>query len=185
MAQRQSTGRSAFAALVLAVIGHAAAQIANSADFPAAPEVGTMAPAFRLQDQAGAWHNASDYRGKWLVLYFYPKDDTPGCTAEACGFRDLYEEFTEAGAEVVGVSSDSEASHQRFAGKHKLRMRLLTDADGTLRQLYGVRSTLGIWPGRATFVIDRDGIVRHVFASQLRIVSHVGQALDVVRTLGG
>jgi peroxiredoxin Q/BCP len=149
--------------------------------------VGDKAPDFTLASASGETFTLSHLtKGKrrTVVLFFYPKDDTLGCTAEACGFRDLYEEFTGAGAEVVGISSDSEASHRRFAGKHKLRMTLLTDADGTVRRLYGVRPTLGIFPGRATFVIDRDGIVRHVFVSQLRVVTHVGQALAVVRSIG-
>jgi len=149
--------------------------------------VGDKAPDFTIASASGETFTLSHLtKGKrrTVVLFFYPKDDTPGCTAEACGFRDLYEEFTGAGAEVVGISSDSEASHQRFAGKHKLRMTLLTDANGMVRRLYDVRPTLGIFPGRATFVIDRDGIVRHVFVSQLRAVTHVGQALAVVRSIG-
>jgi thioredoxin-dependent peroxiredoxin len=148
--------------------------------------VGDRAPDFTLSSSTGGTVTLSELtklKGRTVVVFFYPKDDTPGCTAEACGFRDLYEEFARAGAEVVGISSDSAVSHQRFAGKHKLPMKLLTDPDARVRQAYGVRPTLGLFPGRATFVIDRDGNVRHVFVSQLRVASHVQQALAVVRRL--
>jgi peroxiredoxin Q/BCP len=118
-----------------------------------------------------------------VVLFFYPKDDTPGCTAEACTFRDRYDDFTVAGAQVVGVSSDSLASHDSFAQKHRLPMTLLSDADGRVRKLYDVRPTLGLFPGRATFVIDPGGVVRHVFVSQLRVGTHVEQALATVKEL--
>jgi peroxiredoxin Q/BCP len=118
-----------------------------------------------------------------VVVFFYPKDDTPGCTVEACGFRDSYDAFAGAGAEVVGISSDSVASHDRFASKHKLPMTLLSDADGKVRAAYGVKATLGLFPGRATFVVDSAGFVRHVFVSQLRVESHVQKALEVVKRL--
>jgi peroxiredoxin Q/BCP len=147
---------------------------------------GDKAPDFTLPCSTGGMFTLSELtqlRKRTVVVFFYPKDDTPGCTAEACGFRDLYEEFAAAGAEVVGISADSAVSHVRFAGKHKLPMKLLTDADGAVRKAYGVRAMLGILPGRATFVVDRDRVVRHSFASQLRIVSHVQQALAVVRRL--
>jgi len=147
---------------------------------------GDRAPDFTLPSAEGDRVTLSDLtktKRRTVVVFFYPKDDSPGCTTEACGFRDLYEEFARAGAEVLGISADSAASHQRFAGKHKLPMKLLTDADGAVRRAYGVRATLGLFPGRATFVVDRDGVVRHTFASQLRVVSHVQQALAVVRQL--
>ncbi len=147
---------------------------------------GDKAPDFTLPSAEGDRVTLSDLtktKRRTVVVFFYPKDDSPGCTTEACGFRDLYEEFARAGAEVLGISADSAASHQRFAGKHKLPMKLLTDADGAVRRAYGVRATLGLFPGRATFVVDRDGVVRHTFASQLRVVSHVQQALAVVRQL--
>jgi peroxiredoxin Q/BCP len=148
--------------------------------------VGDDAPDFALPASTGDTVRLSDLTkagGRTVVVFFYPKDDTPGCTVEACGFRDEYYKFAEAGAEVVGISSDSAASHEHFASKHKLPMRLLTDSDQAVRKLYGVRSTLGILPGRATFVVDRRGKVRHVFVSQLRVVSHVQQALETVRKL--
>jgi peroxiredoxin Q/BCP len=148
--------------------------------------VGDEAPDFTLHSSNGDEVTLSaliklDKRS--VVVFFYPKDDTPGCTAEACGFRDLFEEFARAGAEVIGISSDSVTSHQRFAGKHQLPMKLLSDPDGRVRRLYGVRPTLGILPGRATFVIDRGGIVRHLFVSQLRVAGHVERALAVVRQI--
>jgi peroxiredoxin Q/BCP len=148
--------------------------------------VGDTAPDFTLPSTNGGTVTLSELtksKGRTAVVFFYPKDDTPGCTVEACGFRDEYFTFIEAGAEVIGISSDSVRSHDRFAQKHNLPMKLLSDQDGKVRQLYGVRSVLGILPGRATFVVDRTGIVRHVFVSQLRFATHVRQALAVVRQL--
>jgi peroxiredoxin Q/BCP len=146
--------------------------------------VGDKAPVFTLPAGSGASFSLADVIGRrTVVLFFYPKDDTPGCTVEACTFRDNYEAFAQAGAEVVGVSSDSGASHVAFASKHRLPMTLLTDTDGKVRALYGVKSTLGVMPGRATFVIDRTGTIAHVFSSQLRVKSHVEQALAVVKRL--
>jgi peroxiredoxin Q/BCP len=147
-------------------------------------KVGDRAPDFTLPSSGGKSVTLSQlYADKTVVLFFYPKDDTPGCTVEACSFRDRYETFVEAGAEVVGVSSDSIASHDRFVEKHGLPMTLLSDTGGKVRALFGVKSTLGLMPGRATFVIDRQGVVRHSFASQLRAGAHVGEALSVVREL--
>jgi peroxiredoxin Q/BCP len=146
--------------------------------------VGDKAPDFTLPSSSGEPLTLSELYGRrTVVLYFYPKDDTPGCTVEACSFRDRYDAFTEAGAEVVGVSSDSADSHGRFASKHKLPMKLVSDGDKKLRALYGVKATLGLLPGRATFVIDRKGIVRHVFVSQLRFGRHAEEALEVVKRL--
>jgi peroxiredoxin Q/BCP len=140
---------------------------------------GERAPDFSMPDAEGRSFRLSERRGKTpVVLYFYPKDDTPGCTKEACGFRDQYEDFVRLGAEVVGVSSDSSASHQRFAAKHRLPFTLLADEGGTVRRLYGVPANLGgLIPGRVTFVIDREGIVRHVLNSQLDAKRHVAESL--------
>jgi len=147
---------------------------------------GDRAPDFALPDRAGRTVRLSDYRGKQaVVLYFYPKDDTPGCTKEACAFRDQYEVFRDAGAEVIGVSSDSAESHSRFADKYKLPFVLVADGGGTVRKQYGVPATLGLLPGRVTFVIDRDGIVRHVFNSQLQATRHVEEALQALRSASG
>ncbi|MEX1363498.1 MAG: peroxiredoxin [Nannocystaceae bacterium] len=119
-----------------------------------------------------------------LVLYFYPADETPGCTVEACGFRDEFTEFVDAGAMVVGVSPDSLESHRKFAEHHRLPFLLLSDADGELRRKFAVGRTLGIISARVTFVIDRQGVVQHVFSSQLRAKKHVREALQVVQRLG-
>jgi peroxiredoxin Q/BCP len=147
-------------------------------------KVGDAAPEFDLTDAAGKRVRLSDFRGKRnVVLYFYPKDDTPGCTKEACSFRDSYQSFTDAGAEVIGVSSDDGASHQKFAEKFHLPFTLVSDTGGSVRKRYGVPATLGLLPGRVTFVIDRDGIVRHVFNSQLQATKHVDEALTVIRRL--
>ncbi len=118
-----------------------------------------------------------------VVLFFYPKDNTAICTREACAFRDAYEDFVAAGATVVGVSADSAESHRQFVDKHKLPFLLATDADGTLRRAFGVGRTLGLIPGRVTFVIDRRGVVRHVFSGQFVAERHVREALDAVRAL--
>jgi thioredoxin-dependent peroxiredoxin len=126
----------------------------------------------------------SEFRDhKAVVLYFYPKDDTPGCTKESCAFRDSYQDFQDAGAEVIGVSSDSAESHGRFAAKHRLPFTLLADQGGQVRKHYGVPATLGLLPGRVTFVIGRDGVVRHVFNSQFQATQHVSEALQALRDL--
>lgn len=146
--------------------------------------VGDRAPNFTLPTFGGKQVSLSELTARGtVVVFFYPKDDTPGCTTEACSFRDRYDAFAAAGAEVVGISSDSLDSHERFANKHRLPMTLLSDADGQVRKLYGVKSTLGLLPGRATFVIDRRGFVRHVFVSQLRAEKHVHEALGVVEQI--
>jgi peroxiredoxin Q/BCP len=146
--------------------------------------IGDKAPDFTLPSQSGEALKLSELWAKrTVVLYFYPKDDTPGCTVEACGFRDRYDAFAEAGAEVVGISSDSAASHERFASKHKLPMKLAADEDGKVRALYDVKATLGLFPGRATFVIDRQGVIRHTFVSQLRFSKHVEEALEAVKRM--
>jgi peroxiredoxin Q/BCP len=143
---------------------------------------GDRAPDFTLPNQDGAEVALHDLlKTSAVVLYFYPKDDTPGCTAEACSFRDSYEVFKDAGAEVVGISSDSAADHQAFAKKHRLPFTLVSDAGGKVRKLYGVPSTLGLLPGRVTYVIDRAGIVRRVFNSQLRATKHVQEALAMLK----
>jgi len=146
--------------------------------------VGDRAPDFTLPEQTGKPVQLRDLVGRGtVVLYFYPKDETPGCTLEARAFRDSYDRFTAAGAEVVGISSDSVASHRRFAARQGLPFLLLSDRDGTVRQLYGVEKTLGILPGRVTYVIDQAGVVRHVYSSQLRATRHSGEALAALQSL--
>ena len=147
-------------------------------------QVGDKAPDFTLPSQAGEQVSLYDRLGdRVVVLYFYPKDNTSGCTAEACAFRDSYESFTEAGADVIGVSSDSVDKHAGFAGKHSLPFTLLSDKGGQVRKSYGVPATLGVLPGRVTYVIDRGGTVRQVFNSMMNIGKHVGDALVMVRKL--
>jgi thioredoxin-dependent peroxiredoxin len=147
-------------------------------------QVGDKAPDFTLPSQAGEQVRLSDRFGERIVvLYFYPKDETVGCTKEACAFRDSYEVFAEAGAEVIGVSSDSVDKHAAFAGHHELPFTLLSDQGGQVRKSYAVPATLGLLPGRVTYVIDRAGTVRHVFSSQTNIGRHVNDALDVVKKL--
>ena len=146
--------------------------------------VGDQAPDFELPSSTNGNVRLGDLIGqRAVVLYFYPKDDSPGCAAEACSFRDGYEAFVEAGAEVVGVSSDSAESRGRFAAKNSLPFVLLSDEGGAIRKLYGVPSTLGLLPGRVTYVIDENGLVRHVFSSQLGASRHVDEALKVVQGL--
>lgn len=146
--------------------------------------VGQRAPDFTLPSTNGAPLTLSTFFNRsTVVLFFYPQDDTPGCTAEACAFRDMHEAFAAAGAEVIGISSDSIASHEDFARKHRLGMALVSDAGGAVRALYGVRATLGLIPGRVTFVIDKTGTVRHVFVSQFRVKQHVNEALEIVKKL--
>jgi thioredoxin-dependent peroxiredoxin len=147
--------------------------------------VGDVAPDFTLPAQDGTAVTLSAFRGdKVVVLYFYPKDETPGCTREACAFRDSHDAFAEAGAQVIGVSSDSVASHDRFAKKYGLPFTLVADADGAVRNAYGVpKSLFGMVPGRVTYVIDKDGTIRHVFSSQANIGKHIEGALEVVHSL--
>ncbi len=146
--------------------------------------MGDRAPDFTLPDQAGNQVRLSDRLGRRpVVLYFYPKDDTPGCTAEACAFRDTCDAFTEAGAEVIGVSSDTVTSHASFAARHTLPFLLLSDGDGRVRLAYGVPKLLGLFPGRATYVIDRQGIVRGRIVAHLNGPRHVEEALEVIRSL--
>ncbi len=146
--------------------------------------VGDTAPDFRLPALRGGELALSDFRGKKnVVLFFYPKDDSPGCTVEACTFRDAYEDFVDAGAEVIGISSDSLDDHARFAQRHQLPMQLVADVGGKVRAEYGVKSTLGLIPGRETFIIDKEGVVRHVFRSQLRFKNHVAESLAILHSL--
>ena len=145
--------------------------------------IGDKAPDFELTNQLGSKIRLSDLiMSRNVVLFFYPKDDSPGCTREACAFRDSYEVFKEAGAEVVGISSDSEDSHQHFADKHNLPYTLLSDKGGTVRKLYGVPKTLGILPGRVTYIIDKQGVVCHIFNSQLNFERHIEEALSILKS---
>ncbi|WP_008318516.1 peroxiredoxin [Leptolyngbya sp. PCC 6406] len=147
-------------------------------------KVGDPAPDFSLASQTGDTVSLSQFKDQSpVVLYFYPKDDTPGCTVESCTFRDSYEAFKDLGAEVIGISSDSPESHQAFAAKHNLPFLLLSDLGSQVRRAYGVPTTLGLLPGRVTYVIDPQGIVRHLFNSQFNPKAHVQEALQILKTL--
>lgn len=148
-------------------------------------KVGSKVPEFSLPDQDGKMVNIMDFVGKNnLVIYFYPKDDTPGCTAEACSFRDQFVVFQEYGAEVFGISADSVEKHKNFAEKHRLPFRLLSDVNKRVRKLFGVPSDLlGLLPGRVTYIVDKTGTVRHIFNSQLNAEKHVTEALQILEKL--
>jgi peroxiredoxin Q/BCP len=144
---------------------------------------GENAPDFTLVTEMGESIQLSAFRGlKNVVLFFYPKDDTPGCTKEACAFRDAYAEFVRQDTVVLGIGSDSEDSHQRFASKYSLPFPLLVDEGGQVRRAYGISRTLGVIPGRATFVIDKRGIVQAAFSAQFQPEEHVRTALAALRT---
>lgn len=135
--------------------------------FAATPEVGQPAPGFKLQDQDGKWHSLSDYEGKWVALYFYPKDDTPGCTTEACAFRDNIFAFNKEGAVIIGISVDDVDSHKKFAEKHSLPFTLLADSDKKVTKEYGVLKNYGVIEvaRRDTFLIDPQGRVAKHYES--------------------
>ncbi len=146
--------------------------------------VGEKAPDFTLPSQMGDNVTLSEYFGKKnIVLYFYPQDESRGCTKEACKFRDSYDVFTDLNAEVIGVSSQSVESHKSFASHHGLPFILLSDPKNDVRNLYDVPATLGIIPGRVTFIIDKKGIVRHVFSSQFQPEKHIAEAVEVLKRL--
>lgn len=148
--------------------------------------IGDRALDFRLPALHGGEVALSDFLGKKnVVLFFYPKDETLGCTAEACSFRDAYQDFLAAGAEVIGISSDSIESHAKFAEHHHLPMQLLADVGGHVRAQYGIKPSLGLFDGRETFIVDKKGIVRHVFRSQVQVKRHVAESLDVLAHLQG
>ena len=147
-------------------------------------QAGDKAPDFALPSQAGEPVRLSDrFAEHVVVLYFYPKDETRGCTAEACAFRDSHEVFAEAGAEVIGVSSDSVDKHADFADHHKLPFTLLSDPDGSVATQWGVKKTFGLLPGRVTFVFDKAGVCKSRFESQIRVGKHVDEALALVKKL--
>lgn len=147
-------------------------------------KVGDVAPDFTLPNQSGQLVSLKDFVGKKsIVLYFYPKDFSRGCTAEACTFRDNYEAFKDAGAEVIGVSSQSVESHDKFASLYMLPFILLSDEDGKVRKLYGVPSTFGVLPSRVTYIIDKKGMVRYIFNSQLNPTKHIEEALRILKEI--
>jgi peroxiredoxin Q/BCP len=143
-------------------------------------EVGEPMPDVTLTGESGPVRLRDRLTGKALVVYFYPKDETLGCTVQACSFRDQYEDFVAAGADVIGVSRDDSASHAGFKAHHRLPFTLLTDPGGQLAKAWGVKGLLGL-SGRVTFVFDKTGVCRHRFDSQVRVGKHVDDALKVVK----
>lgn len=142
-----------------------------------AVKVGDKAPDFTLPSQMGDNVSLNEYIGKKnIVLFFYPKDESPGCTKEVCSFRDSYQQLTDLGAEVLGVSGQSVESHAAFASHYGLPFLLLSDVDNKVRNLYGVPATMGIIPGRVTYIIDKKGFVRDIFNSQTQATRHVEEA---------
>ena len=139
--------------------------------------VNEIARDFVLPGADGTPLQLSSLRGRKVVLFFYPRDDSPVCTVQACAFRDAYAELTTAGAEVVGVSSDSAESHRRFAANRELPFPIVSDPDGSVRRLYGATSSLLFGKtGRVTYLIDEQGVVRDVFSSMFRAFEHVRRA---------
>ncbi len=147
-------------------------------------KIGDKAPDFEVLDHEGRKLRLSDFRGRWVVLFFYPKDNMPICTREACSFRDAYDELVEMDAVVIGVSPDPPKSHARFAAKYRLTFPLVTD-DGTLSSLFGVRKLFGLLPRRVTFVIDPKGILALEFYASLAAGKHVQVAKEAIRRASG
>ena len=147
-------------------------------------KVGDTIPNFTAKDTNGTdFDSATVVVHKPLVIYFYPKDNTPGCTAQACSFRDQYEDFKDLGAEVIGISSDSVGSHQKFAKQFKLPFILLSDSDKKIRKLFGVPTGMfGLLPGRVTYVTDKNGVVQMIFDSMLA-TKHIPKALEAIKKL--
>ncbi|HTH96748.1 MAG TPA: thioredoxin-dependent thiol peroxidase [Stellaceae bacterium] len=152
-------------------------------------EIGSPAPDFTLPTDGGGTVSLSALRGKKVIVYFYPKDDTPGCTTEACGFRDLMPDFSGANAEIIGISKDAPGSHDKFKAKHNLNFTLASDPDGKVIEAYGSwvekmnygKKYMGI--DRSTFLIDQDGIVRGAW-HKVRVEGHVDKVLSAAKELG-
>lgn len=147
-------------------------------------KVGDRIPDFSAKDSKGDHFDSKSIVGKKpVVFYFYPKDNTPGCTAQACSFRDQYEDFKDLGAEVVGISSDSISSHGKFVKQYKLPFILLSDNDKKIRNLFGVKPNLfGLLPGRVTYVVDREGVIKFIFDS-LVATNHIPKALEIIKKI--
>lgn len=146
-------------------------------------KIGDQVPNFSLKDQNKKTFNIADNIGKPMVIYFYPKDDTPGCTKQACKFRDDFEKFTDLGAIVIGISADNIESHKKFEEKYNLPFILLADTENEVRSLFGVRKNLFLIPGRVTFVIDKRGVVQYIFNSQLGTEKHINNSLQKLKEI--
>ena len=146
-------------------------------------KIGDRIPEFTLLNQDGKLINMEKYIGNPLVIYFYPKDDTPGCTREACLFRDEFHRFSDFGVLVFGISSDSVESHEKFKIKYRLPFDLLADEGNTVRKQFGVPTNLfGMVPGRVTYIVDNQGIIRHIFNNQLNATKHVEESLTIIES---
>jgi peroxiredoxin Q/BCP len=147
-------------------------------------KVGDKIPNFLAKDTSGNDFDIKNLVGKKpLVIYFYPKDNTPGCTAQACSFRDQYEDFKDLGAEVIGISGDTIDSHQKFAKQYKLPFILLSDDNKKIRRLFGVPSNMfGMLPGRVTYVADRNGVIKMIIDSMMA-TKHIPKALEAIKKL--
>lgn len=146
-------------------------------------EIGDTVPTFSLKDQNGTEVTINNSVGKPMIIYFYPKDDTPGCTKEACKFRDEFESFTDLGALVIGISADSVESHKNFEEKHNLPFTLLADIKNEVRIMFGVPKNLFLIPGRVTYVVDKKGIVQYMFNSQLSAEKHIENSLQKLKEI--
>ncbi|KAG8093734.1 hypothetical protein GUJ93_ZPchr0012g20474 [Zizania palustris] len=145
---------------------------------------GSVPPSFTLKDQDGKTVSLSKFKGKPVVVYFYPADETPGCTKQACAFRDSYEKFKKAGAEVIGISGDDAASHKAFAKKYRLPFTLLSDEGNRVRKEWGVPSDLfGTLPGRQTYVLDNKGVVQYIYNNQFQPEKHIGETLKILQSI--
>ncbi|GAB2219213.1 hypothetical protein Droror1_Dr00006844 [Drosera rotundifolia] len=145
---------------------------------------GSVPPAFTLKDQDGKTVNLSKFKGKPVVVYFYPADETPGCTKQACAFRDSYEKFKKAGAEVVGISGDDASSHKAFQKKYRLPFTLLSDEGNKVRKEWGVPADLfGALPGRQTYVLDKNGVVQLIYNNQFQPEKHIDETLKLLLSL--
>lgn len=148
------------------------------------PKVGDPAPKFRLSSDKGNYVSLDDFLGKKnLVIYFYPKDYSTGCTQEARSFKDSYSAFKQLDAEILGISPDNTITHERFVKDEQLPFTLLSDLDESVRKAYGVKPTLGLISGRATFIVDKTGIIRYVYSSQTHPARHVSEALKALKSL--
>jgi peroxiredoxin Q/BCP len=144
--------------------------------------IGQPLPTFDLASSAGGSITNADLIGKWTVIFFYPKDDSPGCIVQSCQFRDDYSQYEKLGAQLFGVSMDNVESHQKFALKHRLPFPLLADAKGVLRRELQIAKSLGILPGRVTIIVDDNGIIRKIYNSQLRFKQHSKVALKFLHS---
>lgn len=148
-------------------------------------EVGDVIPLFSLLDQNGSLFHLKDVLGKKnLVIFFYPKDESPGCTKQACYFQDMFEIFQENDALVIGISGQSVDSHKKFASKHHLSYTLLSDVGNEIRNKFGVPTNIwGLLPGRVTYVVDKTGSVQYIFNSQREVTKHVDESIRIIKTL--